>query len=344
MAERWILRKGSKESGFQYVGANGARIRDKEKLSRIDALRIPPAWRDVHIATNARASIQVWGLDARGRKQYRYHQRAVQKGELRKYYRVRQMAKALPPLRKKILKDFKLRGFPRDKVCAGIVLLIADTFLRVGSDRYERENNTFGITTMRKSHVDYDGEKVWFEYVGKLSKDQKQFIVKPDLMQFIEELLGTPGARLFRYQRDGEWVNVDAREVNRYLQNAAGFPYTAKDLRTWGGTLRAAMFLAEQGSVKNEKARKATVAMMMRSVAPDLGNTPAIFRKSYVHPMVVTRYLKNGATIVIPEKKRRRLPHENSAEEDALIVFLDEYFPERRVDRRKRAARKERRA
>lgn len=164
MSEKWIRRQGSKSSGFRYKGPAGPALRDKAALERIDSLRIPPAWTDVHIAANPRAAIQVWGFDARGRKQYRYHKRAVEKGELRKYYRVRQMAKDLPRVRKTLWKDLKRDDYSRERICAGVVLLISQAWFRVGSDRYEKENNSFGITTLRKSHVKRDGDRIVFEY------------------------------------------------------------------------------------------------------------------------------------------------------------------------------------
>lgn len=338
MAPKWILRKGTKASGFRYSRPDGRPIRGKDTLGRIDALRIPPAWRDVHVAANPRAPIQVWGLDARGRKQYRYHARAVEKGERRKHYRVRQMAKELPAIRKKLLKDFRRRGFPEEKICAGIVLLISEAFMRTGSDRYERENNTFGITTIRKSHVSFENDRLFFDYVAKRSIQRRQFIVSERMIRFVESLMATPGPRLFRYQYDGGWMDVDSREVNEYLQRVAKFPYTAKDLRTWGGTLRAATWLADQPPARSPSARKKNVLMAVRSVASELGNTPAICRKSYVHPAVLARYLKNGAIIEVPDgRARRRAEWENTAEEEALIDFLDRHFPERRTDPRGRA-------
>src|SRR6202140_452819 len=153
MARKWIVREGSKTTAFRYVGPTGRALGPTAQLERIDKLRIPPAWRDVHISTDPRAAIQVWGFDARGRKQYKYHPRAVEKGELRKYYRVRQMARDLPAIRTRVMRDFRRRGLSKEKVCAGIVRLISQVFFRVGSERYQKENNTFGITTMRKSHV-----------------------------------------------------------------------------------------------------------------------------------------------------------------------------------------------
>jgi len=338
MAQQWILRKGSKESGFAYVSAGGAKIRAKSDLERIDALRIPPAWRQVHIAVSSRAPVQAWGLDARGRKQYRYHTRAVEKGELAKHYRVRQLASDLPKLRRTLRNDFGRRDFSMERVCAGIVLLISDVFFRVGSDRYERENNTFGVTTLRKSHVSVEGDTIEFDYRGKRSIRQRRvYYSAPRMADFIRSMLGTPGRRLFRYERDGEWFDVSARELNEYIRSLVEFPYTAKDFRTWGGTLRMAIVLAELGKGRNERARKKTVAQAVRFVATELHNTPAICRKSYVHPVLISRYVQNGATIEVRYPPRRagsdkRARH--TAEEKALIAFLAKHFPERRKQRR----------
>ena len=336
MAQKWIVREGSKQKGFRYKSPAGAFVKDRAQLERIDALRIPPAWRDVHVSTNPRAAIQVWGFDARGRKQYKYHPRAVEKGELRKYYRVRQMARDLPRLRARIHRDFHRGGLGKEKVCAGIVSLIGYGFFRVGSERYQKENNTFGITTMRKSHVTVIGDAVEFEYKGKRSITQRNVVVAKDLVRFVAALLKTPGPRLFRYQVDGKWENVDSGDVNDYIERIADFPYTAKDFRTWGGTLRAATVLAELGKGKSQTERKKNVVTAVRLVAAELGNTPAIARKSYVHPVVVMKYLRGGTTISLP----KHLQHPDNGvahapEEEALISFLDEYFPERRKELRR---------
>ena len=331
MARKWIVREGSKTKGFRYKGSTGRPISDRSELDRIDWLRIPPAWRDVHISTNARAAIQVWGFDARGRKQYKYHPRAVEKGELRKYYRVRQMARDLPAMRVKIQRDFGRKALTKEKVCAGIVRLISYGFFRVGSEKYQKENNTFGITTMRKSHVLVLDDTVEFEYRGKRSISQRNVVVGKDLARFVTQLLETPGPRLFRYRADGKWQDVDSREVNEYIERIAQFPYTAKDFRTWGGTLRAATVLAELGKGKSHNERKKNVVTAVRLVASELGNTPTICRKSYVHPVVVMKYLRSGTTIVLPTQagaSDNGFGH--APEEKALIEFLDQYFPERR--------------
>jgi DNA topoisomerase-1 len=337
MAQQWILRKGSKETGFRYVAPNGSKLRSKADLERIDALRIPPAWKEVHIAVSKRAPVQAWGFDARGRKQYRYHTRAVQKGELAKHYRVRQLASDLPNIRGKLRKDIDRRDFSKERVCAGIVLLISDAFFRVGSDRYERENNTFGVTTLLKRHARVEGDVIEFDYEGKRSIQQKHRFTSPTMAAYIESLLGTPGRRLFRYEEDGEWFDVTARDVNEYIRNLADFPYTAKDFRTWGGTLRMAIVLAELEKGHNDRARKKTVTQAIRFVASELHNTPAICRRSYVHPVLISRYVQNGATIEVKHPRRtirsdKRFKH--TPEEKALIAFLAQYFPERRKTRR----------
>ena len=336
MAQKWIVREGSKSRGFRYKGPTGNAVDGAKDLERIDALRIPPAWRDVHISTHPRSAIQVWGFDSRGRKQYKYHPRAVEKGELRKYYRVRQMARDLPTLRARIQRDFRRRGLSKEKVCAGIVRLIAHGFFRVGSEKYQKENNTFGITTMRKSHVTVSGETVEFEYKGKRSITQRNVVVAKDLARFVSALLKTPGPRLFRYVEGAKWYDVDSRDVNDYIEHVAHFPYTAKDFRTWGGTLRAATVLADLGKGKSQNERKKNVVTAVRLVAAELGNTPAIARKSYVHPIVVMKYLRSGTTIELP----KHLTHEDNGlghapEESALIEFLDEFFPERRKEQRR---------
>jgi DNA topoisomerase-1 len=331
----WIRRKGSKTSGFRYVDAQNRVIRDKRALARIDALRVPPAWRDVHIAATPRSAIQAWGYDARGRKQYRYNERAVEKRELRKYHRVRQLAKQLPKIRRTLHDDARpsarAESLDADTVAATVLRLISETFCRIGGERYAKENGTFGITTLRKSHVDLCDGTACFEYRGKGSIRQRQVVHDRDLVRLVKRQLGTPGAQLFRYRRGGKWHAITAREVNEYLQKRVG-RFSAKDFRTWGGTLRAATVLAELGPAKSPTEAKRNVALAMRLVSSELGNTATICRKSYVHPMVPARYLDDGETIPLPRARRvaANRGQAHSPEERALIAFLDEHFPERR--------------
>ena len=223
------------------------------------------------------------------------------------------------------------RGLTRDVVAATVLRLISESFCRVGGERYVRENGTFGVTTLRKKHVEVEGDCIVLEYVGKSNKRQRQVIVNRELARLLARLLPTPGPRLFRY-RDGAgaWHDLTARDVNDFLRAEVG-AYSAKDFRTWGGTLRAATVLAELGPPKSPTDAKRSVALAMRLVAAELGNTAAICRASYVHPMVIARYVDDGETIALPRGHKRgdtSLTH--APEERALIAFLDRHFPERR--------------
>lgn len=308
---------------------------------QIDALAIPPAWTEVHVAASEHAAIQAWGFDARGRKQYRYHPNAVKRGQTRKYYRVRQMARDLPAIRRKVNADFRKKQLSRTKVSAGIVRFLADGFFRVGNDRYAEANGTFGLTTLRKSHVRVDGDLVVFDYIGKRSIRHHQTVVSGELARFVESLIEVPGRRLFRYQdKTGDWRNIESAQVNQYLQELSGFPYSAKDFRTWGGTLRAATVLSDLGAGESAREAKRNVAIAVRLVAAELGNTPTICRTSYVHPIVIERYLDEGDTIQVPVERNGGAPRRavqsdaHTAEEHALIRFLDAHFPDRRRRRR----------
>jgi DNA topoisomerase-1 len=313
------------------VRGDGRAIRDARTLARIARLAVPPGWRDVHIAASPSAEVQAWGLDVKGRKQYRYHERAVARGQLRKYYRVREMAKALPRLRERIRLDAASRTPTRRAVAAAVVRLISESFFRVGGERYAAENKTFGIATLRKRHVEVADGRAVFTYVGKKSIRQRQVVGNLELTRLIQRQLTSPGTRLFRYQEGRRWRDLTARDVNAYLHDTLGVPFSAKDFRTWGGTLRAATVLAELGPASSATEAKRNVMTTMRLVAAELGNTPAICRASYVHPLVVARYIDEGETITLPRRHVAKAEHyAHSAEERALIRFLDEHFPERR--------------
>lgn len=350
MGQTWILRKGTKRSGFRYVTTGGKPVADAVR-ARIEALRIPPAWTEVHVAPSPDAAVQAWGFDARGRRQYRYHDRAAERGQLRKYHRVRQMARDLPAMRAAVARDLRGRTLAKRRVAAGVVRLIGEAFFRVGSERYAQENRTFGITTLGKRHVAAHGDRVVFAYVGKKSIRQRQTVCDPELVRFVGALLATPGPRLFRYQaRDPEtgaiaWHDLTARDVNEYLHDVLGVPYSAKDFRTWGGTLRLATILADLGPGASARESRQNVVTALRLVAAELGNTPTICRQSYVHPLVIARYLDEGTTIA-PFLARALARRAATAagrradvqlpEERALIRFLDRYFPDRRARRRDR--------
>lgn len=342
MADKWIARRGTPTKGFTYVNDAGRTIRDRATLDRIARLRIPPAWRDVSIAASAKASVQAWGFDARGRRQYRYHERAVERGQLRKYHRVRRMGHDLPAIRRRVARDVGAAELTRTSVSAAAVRLIGEAFFRVGSERYERDNGTFGLTTLRKSHVTVRGDRVEFEYRGKGSIRQRQVVFDRRLANGIRRLMKTPGTRLFRYRDGARWVNLTAEDVNEYLGDLGTTRYTAKDFRTWGGTLRMAIVLDELGPAESPRESTKNVALAARLVAAELGNTPAICRASYVHPLIIARYVDAGVTIEPSSgsrggaTKRRRATEGHSVEERALLAFLDRYFPDRRRRRGRR--------
>jgi DNA topoisomerase-1 len=330
---KWIRRVGS-ASRFRYL-AEGRPVRDRRTLDRIEALKIPPAWRDVQIAASPRSAIQAFGWDAKGRRQYRYHEKSVELADRRKHYRVRRLARELPRIRERLAADFRRGDWSREHVAAIAVRLLSEGFFRVGSDRYALENRTFGLTTLQRRHVRVEGDAITFAFPGKRNKRQWRVIEDRALARAIAGLLDAPGTRLFRYRLDGKWVNLRARDVNDYVRTITGRRYTAKDFRTWGGTLRFATVLAELGTADDERKRKRTVALAVRLVAAELGNTPAICRRSYVHPILIARYLDAGETIAPARHRLRSAPTAHQPEERALIRFLDRHFPERR--RRMRA-------
>jgi DNA topoisomerase-1 len=333
MAQRWIIREGGSKSGFRYVDEKGKAVRDARTLERAEELRVPPAWRDVHIAASPRAMLQAWGFDARGRKQYRYHESAVQRREARKYYRVRRLARELPEIRAALHHDMSHATSELDRIAATVVRLISKGFFRIGNERYLKENRTFGLVTLRKKHVKVHGDVLEFTYRGKASKERHHVVVDRALARRVTSLLRTPGKRLFRYRdEEGRWNDLTARDVNEYIKRRTGFHYTAKDFRTWGGTLRVATVLAELGAPASESEAKRNIVLAVRLSAAELGNTPAVCRSSYVHPILLARYMDEGETIDIRAMKRSRA-HAAAGhypEERALIRFLDRHFPERR--------------
>jgi DNA topoisomerase-1 len=282
---------------FRYVDARGERIEDEAALERIRALAIPPAWEDVWISPNAGAKLQATGIDAAGRRQYLYHPdfRAAQ--ERAKFDRLLHFAGSLPALRSATSRHLRLGPYERDWACAIAVSLVNHAWFRAGTDRHARVSRTYGITTLTKRHVAISGDEIQFSFRGKNSKRVVRTVESARLARELERLLELrTGARLFRYQRNGETFNLTSAVLNEYLGENMGNGFTAKDFRTWGGTLLAAVELARHEAPVSEAEANRVLAAVMRKVGDELGNTPAVARASYVSPVVVEHY-REGRTI-----------------------------------------------
>jgi DNA topoisomerase-1 len=297
MPERIGWRREGSKRHFRYIDADGRRITDEEKLERIRALAIPPAWKDVWISPSPRTKLQATGIDAAGRKQYLYHPAYRARQEQAKYDKLIRFAEKLPQLRGAMSEHVALDGTPEQKVAAVAVRLINLGWFRVGGERYAKTSRTFGITTLRKSHVSVRGSRIAFRYRGKHSIMIHSAIVDPELASVLKQLIAQPGTRLFKFETDdGSYCNLDQRRLNAYIREHLGREFSAKDFRTWGGTLIAAVELAQKELPETERAAKKRIAEVMRTVGEKLGNTPAVARSSYVSPAVVEQYL-DGRTI-----------------------------------------------
>jgi DNA topoisomerase I len=294
-------RRTGSRNRFHYLDARGNPITDPAKLERIESLRVPPAWRHVWIASNPRDKLQATGIDAAGRKQYLYHPEFRAAREEAKFEKLILFGERLPSLHRAMADDMSLEPLEREWVSAVAVRLINLGWFRVGSERYTKRHRTFGITTLRKSHASVRGNTIAFRYQGKHRSWVHTAIVDPELADAVRTLLRAPGgSRLFRY-RNGEnggggVAPLSAKRLNEYVQGHLGDEFTAKDFRTWGGTLIAAIAFAERGAVESATERRRIVAAVMRRVGEKLGNTPAVARSSYVSPAVVEQY-EEGVTI-----------------------------------------------
>jgi DNA topoisomerase-1 len=290
-------RLGSQRRGFRYEDSRGRAITDKAALARIDSLRIPPAWKDVWISPRAGAKLQATGVDKAGRRQYLYHPEFRARQEQAKYDKLVRFAERLPELRKTMSEHLDQEPLSFEWTAAVAVRLINEGWFRMGDERYARNYKTFGITTLRKGHVGVRGSRITFRFRAKHRVLCRTTVVDAELADAMRQLLALPGgSRLFRYERDGEIYNLGARKLNEYIREHMGWEFTAKDFRTWGGTLVAAIKLAAAKPAETATEQKRTVAAVMRAVGERLGNTPAVARASYVSPAVVEQYL-DGRTI-----------------------------------------------
>jgi DNA topoisomerase-1 len=306
-AERGIARR-KRGASFFYVGPDGRRVKDEATLARIAKLAVPPAYANVWICRRPNGHIQATGRDARGRKQYRYHERFRAVRESTKYEQMMTFARALPALRAQVAAHMGLRGLPREKVLAAVVHLLDATLIRVGNDDYAKHNKSYGLTTLENRHVDVNGAELRFAFKGKSGKTWRLKLRDRRVAKIVRACQDLPGQELFQYlDEDGATRDVTSSDVNAYLKEITGREVTAKDFRTWNGTVLAALALQEFERFDGAAAAKRNVKAAIEQVAARLGNTPTICRKCYVHPEVFAAYAEGSLLLEVKEEIDREL-------------------------------------
>lgn len=331
-----------KGKDFVYVRPEGKPIKDPDELTRIRNLVIPPAWISVWICTDPLGHLQATGRDARGRKQYKYHPRWRQTRDSNKYDKMIAFAKALPRIRRAVEQHLRLPGLPREKVLAAVVKLLETTLIRVGNAEYARENHSFGLTTMRDNHADIRGSHVRFHFKGKSGVKHAIELDDPRLAKIIKNCRDLPGQELFQYLDDeGNVRDIGSADVNAYLHQIAGEEFSAKDFRTWAGTVLAAMALREFEAFTSQKQARRNIVTAVEAVAMKLGNTKAVCRKCYIHPAILDAYLDGTLVQTLRariEKKLTRELHSLPSTEAAVLAVLQQrlsHAPQANSHRRK---------
>ena len=311
--------------GFRYVSAGGETIDDDATLQRIRSLAIPPAWTDVWICPSPRGHLQATGRDARGRKQFRYHPRWTALRDANKYSRLVGFCKVLPLIRRRVARDLRKPGLEHEKVVATIVKLMELTLIRVGNDEYARQNRSYGLTTLRDRHAKVRGSTVRLRFRGKSGKDVEAEVNDRRVARIVKQLQELPGQELFSYAgENGEIRSVSSEDVNDYLRETTGADYTAKDFRTWAGTVLAAVALRELEGFESEAEAKRNVVQAIDRVAKRLGNTRAVCRRSYVHPAVLDSYLDGSLSRALARRAEKLLeqgPVTPSVEQAVLSIL-----------------------
>jgi DNA topoisomerase I len=322
------IRRKKVGTGMVYLDPDGHTIRDREVLGRIKSLAIPPAWRNVWICPIAHGHVQATGLDAKGRKQYRYHPRWREVRDETKYDRMLVFGRVLPKIRRRVERDLARPGLPREKILAAIVRLLETTLIRVGNEEYARQNDSFGLTTMRDRHVDVSGDTVKFEFRGKSGIAHAIDLTDRRLARIVKRSQDLPGYELFQYiDERGARRSIDASDVNAYLQEIAGEEFTAKDFRTWAGTVLAARALQEFQAFDSQAQAKRNVVQAIESVAKRLGNTKAVCRKCYIHPAVINLYMDGSLLQTLTRRVKKELTrslHGLPAEEATVLTLLQQ--------------------
>jgi DNA topoisomerase I len=332
------IRRRRAGKGFTYIGTDAGRVDDADRIAWIKGLAIPPAWTDVWISPIRRGHLQATGRDARGRKQYRYHPRWREVRDEAKYGRLIEFARALPRIRRRTDRDLRRRGLPREKVIALVVRLLEATLIRVGNDEYARENSSYGLSTMRERHVKVRGATLRFTFRGKGGKEHDIDVRDERLARIVRQVQELPGQTLFQYHdAEGTRQAVTSDDVNAYLREITGDDFTAKDFRTWAGTVAAAMALQEFSAIDDEAGRKKAIVRAIETVAELLGNTPTVCRACYVHPDVLDAYLDGSFVEALAQRARGvgRGAHALRAAEAAVLGLLQARLArERRTSRR----------
>jgi DNA topoisomerase-1 len=312
--------------GWSYRDATGAKIREKAVIERINRIGIPPAYTDVWICSDERGHIQATGRDAKGRKQYRYHERFREVRDSTKYGHMLTFAEVLPGIRERIDADMARRGLPRAKVLATVVRLLETTMIRVGNADYAKQNKSYGLTTLHDRHVKVEGGELRFRFKGKSGKQWNLKLADRRVAKIVKQSQDLPGQHLFQYlDEDGEQREVTSSDVNTYLREISGSDITAKDFRTWTGTVLAALALAEFEKFDSEAAAKRNVRAAIEKVSAKLGNTPAVCRRCYVHPEVIDSYMSQALVLEIEQQVERELRENVSGlrpEEALVLAFL----------------------
>jgi DNA topoisomerase I len=335
---RWYLdlhgfrREGTKESGFTYRTPDGTPIQEEKVLARIQRLRIPPAWKEVRIARSDSAPLQAVGIDKKGRTQYLYHPRFRRQRDEEKFRRVVEFGESLPSLRRRVRADLKKGELERQVVMAAIVRLMDQGFFRIGNDESAKSESTYGLTTIRGEHVKVEGDRLLFDYVGKWRKKHKRVVRDKDVADLVRRAKNVKGAELFKFLSNERVVDVKDRHVNDYIQSVIGSDFTAKDFRTWAGTLLCSIALAMEGQAESKTGRKRRVRKAIVATAEQLGNTPAVCKSSYICPRLLDEYM-DGRPIESLRKTRKGSPVARvglSTEERALLKFFRQTIADRR--------------
>jgi DNA topoisomerase-1 len=307
---------------FIYKQANDV-IENEEFIDWANSLAVPPAWKDVKISRSKRAKVLAVGYDSAGRQQAIYSPSFRVKQEKLKFDRILRFAQALPKLRRQLDKDLALKRLNKSKVLACVVKLIDEAYFRVGNEQYARQNNSYGITTMRKKHLDISGNTVTFDFVGKSGQQHVKQITDSQIARIIKQLEDLPGYEVFSYKgEDGSVYDIDTKDVNEYIKQHMGEEFSAKDFRTWGGTLLAATELLACEYYDNEKERQTTVTRIVKNVAKRLGNTPAIARSSYIDPRVITAYVNTSELRKIKQAMLNMRPKKYMTRDEQCVMRI----------------------